>query len=184
MPWEASRGQGIKGRSHTPRTAEWGVTGGCLHGVKYRLHTHGWPPSIPFADLVRGKRYLLGTLLIPALLLLMLALLKVPCDTCLRWKEVKGSPVPCSSYAMKDTQSPEGTWRGAAAGIESCAPSSMPSFPVCLRDHSWARMESSKTKSVLTATKNRSPIFKHLCKEGGWEEEAGFGYSLEVMWAC
>lgn len=141
--------------------------------------------SIPFADLVRGKRYLLGTLLIPALLLLMLALLKVLCDTCLRWKEVKGSPVPCSSYAMKDTQSPEGTWRGAAAaGIESCAPSSMPSFPVCLRDHSWARMESSKTKNVLTATKNRSPVFKHLCKEGGWEKEAGFGYSLEVMWAC
>lgn len=42
-------------------------------------------------------------------------------------------------------------------------------------------MENSKTKNVLTATKNRSPIFKHLCKEDGREEqeEAGFGYSLE-----
>lgn len=43
----------------------------------------------------------------------------------------------------------------------------------------------SGTKNVLTATKKGSPIFKHLCKEDGREEEeAGFGYGLEVMWAC
>ena len=104
-------------------------------------------------------------------------------------EEAKGSSVLCSSYAMKDAQSPEGTQRDAAAGLKSCAPSSMSSFSVCLQDHSWARMESSKTKNVLIATKNQSPIFKHLCKEDGREEEeeeeeTGFGYNLEVMWAC
>lgn len=84
---------------------------------------HSWLALISFICRASERRKLsLGTLLIiPVLLLLMLALPKVTRDTCLWWKEAEGRPVPCSSYAVKDTQSPEGTQRGAAAGLEAWA---------------------------------------------------------------